>query len=50
MPTGQPVGVLKCLVTVTFAMSPIRLGPKTRIISNFLAAVAERDFDRPQIF
>ena len=49
LPTGQPVGVLKCLVKVTFAMSPIRLGPKTRIFSNFLATVAERDFDRSPI-
>ena len=49
MPTGQPVGVVKCLVTLTFRTSPIRLVPKTRISGNLRAAVAVREFDRPQI-
>ena len=30
LPIGQPVGVVKCLVTLTFRTSQIRLGPKTR--------------------
>ena len=43
-PTGQPVGVLKCLVTITFATNPIRLR-----FFNLLAALAERDFGQPKI-
>ena len=30
-PIGQLVGVLKCLIKLTFTLGPIGLGPKTRI-------------------